>query len=287
MTGMFLSVDFEDFSHDMKRQTGIWKTGEIRVDELWRKYNLINAFLARRNSKATFFCVGMLADQAPDLISQIAKDGHEVACHFLFHDDLAGMTTQQVDSDFSTAVERLEAVTNSKVLGFRAPRFNISKTDPEQYRLVEKHFAYDSSFFCNNRAALAEFKRRMGLTSLVIFPIFEGKIGRVSVRVKSGGTYFKLLPVSLTADLFNQCEHSGLHPHLYVHPYEIGSGAGFRIRLSEMQGVGWAKRLYLAAKQSQWLNAGNAGVMTKLNQLSEEFPLKGRLCDHLATEPHE
>ena len=42
---MFLSIDFEDFSHDFKRELGVWDTGPLRVDALWRSYEKIDAFL--------------------------------------------------------------------------------------------------------------------------------------------------------------------------------------------------------------------------------------------------
>ena len=42
---MYLSIDFEDFNHDLKRSLGIWKTGCLKSDVLWEKYNLINVTL--------------------------------------------------------------------------------------------------------------------------------------------------------------------------------------------------------------------------------------------------
>ena len=31
---MYLSIDFEDFYHDLKRSLGLWETGDLKIDEL-------------------------------------------------------------------------------------------------------------------------------------------------------------------------------------------------------------------------------------------------------------
>ena len=64
---MYVSIDFEDFFHDLKRGLGLWETGPIKIKELWEKYNIINEFLktyGKNNGKyATFFCTGVLAEK--------------------------------------------------------------------------------------------------------------------------------------------------------------------------------------------------------------------------------
>ena len=39
---MYLSIDFEDFNHDLKRSLGLWESGPLNKDFLWEKYNIIN-----------------------------------------------------------------------------------------------------------------------------------------------------------------------------------------------------------------------------------------------------
>ena len=87
---MFLSIDFEDFHHDLKRSLGLVKSVRLRTKELWGKYEKINNFLKKygegEGKFATFFCTGILGKKEPNLISQIASDGHEIACHYFFHE---------------------------------------------------------------------------------------------------------------------------------------------------------------------------------------------------------
>ena len=60
---MYLSIDFEDFNHDLKRSLGIWETGPLNKDLLWEKYFLINNFYKNCKSKkgrfGTFFVLGL------------------------------------------------------------------------------------------------------------------------------------------------------------------------------------------------------------------------------------
>ena len=69
---MYLSIDFEDFNHDFKRSLGIWKTGPLKADVLWEKYNIINKVFKSNSSEegriGTFFCTGVIAQKEPELI---------------------------------------------------------------------------------------------------------------------------------------------------------------------------------------------------------------------------
>ena len=68
---------------------GLNRHNEINKEALWRSYEVINNFLKSKlnSSKITFFCTGILATEYPDLIRKISDDGHEITCHYYFHDD--------------------------------------------------------------------------------------------------------------------------------------------------------------------------------------------------------
>ena len=88
MNKVYLTIDFEDWSHDFKRLLNIDVSASIRENAIYQSYEIINNFCKnlKQNSKITFFCTGILAQKYPDIIRQISKDGHEIACHYYFHD---------------------------------------------------------------------------------------------------------------------------------------------------------------------------------------------------------
>ena len=141
---MFLSIDFEDYYHDLKRSLGLWESGPTKSNELWEKYENINNFLKKYGEKegqyATFFCTGILAKKEPNLISQIAKDGHEIACHYYYHDVIEYEENYNLYKNLRKAKDALEEVSNKNVKGFRAPYFLINKKNNIQYKIVEKVF---------------------------------------------------------------------------------------------------------------------------------------------------
>ena len=128
---MYLSIDFEDFNHDLKRSLGVSKNGDLKVKELWNKYDNINKFLKEncegKSKFITFFCTGIIAEKAPDLIHKISNDGHEIACHYYYHDFLINQKTSEIKKNLQKAIELLEHASNQEIKGFRAPNFAINK----------------------------------------------------------------------------------------------------------------------------------------------------------------
>ena len=85
---IFLTIDFEDLYFDYKRSLKIKENKEFKEKALWESYQFISTRLEliKKNLKITFFCTGILAKQFPDLIKRISRDGHEIACHYFYHD---------------------------------------------------------------------------------------------------------------------------------------------------------------------------------------------------------
>ncbi len=71
--------------------------------------------LLRTGVHATFFCTANFAEQAPDLIERIKKEGHEVACHGCDH-------WNPQPTDFEQSKIRVEKVAGIKTYGYRQPR---------------------------------------------------------------------------------------------------------------------------------------------------------------------
>jgi hypothetical protein len=278
----YFTVDFEDIGADMLRGFGIDLSARAREDLLWRTYEniqgLIDTVLGGR--PATFFCTGVLGLYARDLLAQIARDGHEIGCHYHFHDAVAGDSPELVERRVAEAIDALQEASGSEVVGFRAPMFSIEATNVGQYRRLAARFAYDSSLIADVGEGFreADFSEISDHGRMRLFPVPAiRKLGRV--RHKAGGTFFKLFPLGWTEDALAAAHAQDLAPVFYLHPYEFVSDGRFRLSLRELQALGAARQAYWWLRQTQWHNVGNGAVHGKLSRLTSRFEHQGPMRD--------
>src|SRR5262245_46815595 len=81
--------------------------------------------LAHFDQKATFFLVGQLARQQPDLVRDIHRAGHEVAPHSWDHRRVHHLSPEEFREDVRMSRDVLEQITGTAVAGYRAPTFSI------------------------------------------------------------------------------------------------------------------------------------------------------------------
>ena len=100
--------------------------------------------LERYKIGCTFFVTGEVAELFPDAVRQVARR-HEVSSHGYRHETFDKMTIHKKER-IKQSKKVLEKTTDQKVIGFRAPRFLVSR---ELYEaLMEIGFKYDSSITC-------------------------------------------------------------------------------------------------------------------------------------------
>ena len=275
----FFTVDFEDFSHDLGRHIGLKPIIQPRIDALYKSYdeinNLIKSFQGSKNKGVTFFITGVLAEKVPELIAKISRDGHEVACHYYYHDVMHSQNIKEVEYMLKKSIDKLEIASNSKILGFRAPYFKIDKIHSQQYQLIEKLFKYDSSLCINSKEKLNLFYKRMGLKTLKIFPVYSDKVGLIPLR--TGGTFAKIFPIFIMKTLLKKNLESKLNEIFYLHPYEFKNGKDWKLSSSDLSNLPTIKKFYWLARQNQWLNFGNKNLNFKISQLLENRELSGPL----------
>lgn len=275
---MFLSIDFEDFYHDLSRKLK-FKNSLLKVDALYRKYEKINNFLNQNSegegTKTTFFCTGVIAKEAPDLIYKIANDGHEIACHYYYHDLISKEKNSTLRKMLWKARETLENASGKSVRGFRAPCFAINKSNPVQYKIIEEVFDYDSSLNCSSLNELKTFQNKMELTNLKLIPLYANKIFGKSLRL--GGSYLKIFPSLYAKTLVKKAKKAGFSPHIYIHPYEFDNSNEFQISFDNFKKLGYRKAIYWSIRQYQWLFYRNTKLKNILRELIIENPLEGTI----------
>lgn len=118
---ILLSFDTEEF--DVPREHGVDFTLEQGMAVSREGTARILDCLKRNGVKATFFCTGNFAEQAPDMIRRIVDEGHEVACHGVDH-------WRPRETDFERSKQIVERVAGVEVNGYRQPRmFPVSDAE--------------------------------------------------------------------------------------------------------------------------------------------------------------
>lgn len=99
--------------------------------------------LARHQAAATFFVVGRLAEEHPEIVRALAGAGHEVGLHGYEHDDLASYDAgrlAKLDDDLGRIGSRLAEITGRAPRCFRAPYLLAPHFyRPEVYALLRSH----------------------------------------------------------------------------------------------------------------------------------------------------
>lgn len=178
--------------------------------------------LERQSTHATFFCVGQMAVDFPEVIKLIKSRGHEVGCHSNEHTWLDKMDEETMKRDTSEAIKALEDVTGQKVISYRAPAFSITPKNKWAINvLADCGIENDASIYPSSR----DFGGYFGFpqdtpciiqhtgVSLREFPIcltsFLGK--RIAY---SGGGYFRILPKSFVSHISNGRSYNIYYFHL-------------------------------------------------------------------------
>ena len=110
---ILLSFDIEEF--DGPREHGVEYSLAEGMKVSVEGTNLILDVLKENDVRATFFCTGNFALNAPEVIGRIVREGHEIACHGVDH-------WKPCKSDFYRSKEIVENIGGVNVSGYRQPR---------------------------------------------------------------------------------------------------------------------------------------------------------------------
>ena len=172
--------------------------------------------LDKHGIKATFFCVGKLATDFPDVIRRISKAGHEIGCHSNEHTWLNKMDETMLRRDTTEAIKALEDVSGQKVVSYRAPAFSITHENKWAVNvLADCGIETDATIFPTNRD-FGGYKGFPQDTPCIIshegamlkeYPISLTTIlGKTTAY--SGGGYFRLLPFWLVNRVMSKRDYN-------------------------------------------------------------------------------
>jgi polysaccharide deacetylase family protein (PEP-CTERM system associated) len=161
--------------------------------------------LAQYNCRATFFTVGWVAEKYPDLIREIADQGHEIASHSYWHRRVSDLTPEEFQQDIRRCKAVLEDAAGKPVTAFRAPTYSIVKSSQWAWDvLIEEGFKIDSSVFPirhrrygNHQAQRFPHKIYRARGALIEFPLSTVRVGAANLPIIAGG-YLRFMPYALT-----------------------------------------------------------------------------------------
>jgi polysaccharide deacetylase family protein (PEP-CTERM system associated) len=141
-----LTFDIEDwYNCDFITTDFNWEKYEVRI---YSGVNKILNELEARNLKATFFCLGWIAEKHPDVIRKIHDQGHHIGCHSYQHELSFRFDRKEFRQDTDKSKKLIEDLIGEPINAFRAPGFSISEKNVWALEvLTELGFKYDCSLF--------------------------------------------------------------------------------------------------------------------------------------------
>lgn len=225
-----LKIDIEDWFHilDIGLMPSIqdWHKLESTVT---KNTQVILDLLNKYHTKGTFFVLGWVAEHFPDLVREIARQGHEIGTHGYSHELIYNLTPNEFRRDVVRSLEVLERITSLPILGYRAPGFSIANSSLWALDiLVELGLQYDASIFPMNRnhGGLPGFSGdAVWLTTAEGNKILEIPVTPTTLFNKKvylfGGGYFRLAPYAAIAAGIEQLNNQGKPALVYLHPREF------------------------------------------------------------------
>lgn len=218
-----LTFDIEEWFHildnDSTKTVDKWGNYEVRIH---RNMDRIFNVLEKTNTKATFFCIGWIAEKYPEVIREIIHRGFEIGSHTRMHQLVYDQTKLEFSNDVEHSIKTLEDISGTKVKYFRAPGFSITENETWAFEVLLKNgIEVDCSIFPSSHGHGGFPSYPKALPSLINYRgqlIKELPINSKSLYGKSiifsGGGYFRLIPYWFINKWINETDYvmTYLHP---------------------------------------------------------------------------
>ena len=225
-----LTFDVEDAHAILMRDW--FGQGHPCSDAVVRCTERILEMLAERAMQATFFVLGEVARQFPQLVQRIGQAGHEIGLHGDCHRQVFKLTPAEFAREISAGRKAVEDAAGCAVRGHRAPAFSITPETAWALEVLAEHgLEYDSSVFPfrGRRYGWPGFRQGIhrvslpGGCSIVEAPLSVVRwLGRDLPAC--GGGYLRHFPYCYTAWAMKRIGRQ--RPAIvYLHPYELDTAA--------------------------------------------------------------
>lgn len=250
-----LTVDFEDWYQGIDIPVDRWNNLESRIHI---GHERLLTMFQRHHIKATYFLLGKVIEEHPDLVQQIIAEGHEIGSHTYSHPFIYKISPDNFREEIRKSKQLIQQL-GVEFTGFRAPYFSIDKRCLWALDILkEEGFLYDSSIFAGDskRTGIPGFDPSLHPleNGLVEFPVSTMDVFGFDFGV--GGGYFRLLPYGFFKEKIGAILKNR-HCIFYLHPWELD------VKQPKVKGI---------SKRIQFTHYVNLYSMEeKLNRLMGDF----------------
>ncbi len=224
-----LGIDFEEWYHPELVQKNIQIKN--KTAKLVKGIDKILDWLRKNEVYATFFVVGELLEENPELIDKITQNEHEIAFHSMYHKNL----NSQNKETFSKELSIFQELTQKRSIGFRAPTFSLNNSSSWVIKVLEDHnYKYDSSvvpaktqLYGIPNAEIKPYKiSQNNLQSnsddgkITEFPILTTKFFGKTIPA-GGGFYLRALPMKFIQNAIKHNISMNIPSSFYIHSWEL------------------------------------------------------------------
>lgn len=238
-----LNVLLEDYFHvgafNERIRREQWYRFQTRFEEnTLRTLDLLD----RYDVRATFFALGWIADEQPELVREVRRRGHEIGNRGYFHRGVRQMSPDEFRDDLKRSKDAIERAAEQRVIGFRAARRLSAPTDLWTLdTLALEGYRYDTSFVPSSHLSRRDDWRRFAYEHTVNskveqteendqnsaqakiweFPVPTCNIGGVLVPI-AGGNFFRQFPPAFVKRAVQRWhEHTAQPFVMYFHVWEL------------------------------------------------------------------
>lgn len=223
------SCEFEDWFHilDSDRMPRMEDWAELPL-HAEKNVDRLLQLLEDTKVHATFFCLGWMAERAPEVVRRCWQAGHEIASHGYGHVMASAVTPSFFRDDIVRSKNILEDITGKEVIGFRAPGFSVRNGNTWFFDVVaESGYWYDASAFpaWHAHGGLSGVCPGPHVIQTASGPLVE--IPASTVRAFGhrvclfGGGYLRIAPQRVIQWGVRRLRAEGLPLVVYIHPREI------------------------------------------------------------------
>ena len=180
--------------------------------------------------RATFFVLGSIGEDYPDIVQAIVREGHEVASHGYGHELAYRQSPAEFRADVQKSVAILEDVTGRAIIGYRAPSWSVVADNLHFLEILESiGLRYDASIFPVKTflygipdAPTVIHRPVVGGRELDLLEVPMSVTDLLGRRIGySGGFYFRFFPAWFIKMVIGARNKQSQNTILYLHPREI------------------------------------------------------------------
>lgn len=223
-----ITVDLEEWYHPEYVKNQVSLPEEKRI---LQSLEITLALLRKWGMQATFFVVGELVEQHPEIIDKLRENNHEIAFHGFHHEPLWNLEAET----FQSQIDKFSSMIGEKCAGFRAPSFSLNQQTKWALKVLERSgYRYDSSLFPAKtplygvanaptlpyKPSYENIAKNDESSRLWEFPLLVYRLKGIRVPV-AGGFYMRFFPVNLVVKAIRKLNKTGVPAVIFFHNWEL------------------------------------------------------------------